>query len=109
MEQLSDKQKNILIGDLNHLLTTFGLSYDQAKEKSMGSAFGSAVLMVVIMYLFVKLVTWILPNWLGVILWGGYIYMIFKKYGQLMSVAKTRGESGGLKLFLAAVSLSGDD
>jgi len=109
IEYFSEKQKDLLIHDLIVLIEKMQKDYDAIKQKSFFSVFVTAAIVSTIVFFAITFIGGLLGGILIVPLYLGYIYLVFKKYGQLKSIAESYGESGSLKLFLIAVTLNNND
>lgn len=102
---ISQKGKNILIGDLQKLRSKLNTQYEKIITSSMGELMGNTLVTLAILFGFVKLIMFFLWDWIGYLLCIAFIGAIYDKYEQLLSVAESRGENeaGGLKLLLGTM------
>lgn len=99
----SPKGKKILINDLEALKGKINSQYEKIMAASVGKLLANDLLMIVMIYVFFKIITYFLWDWVGYLLCIGCVWGMYKKYEQLSSVANAKGETDGLKVFLGSI------
>lgn len=104
------KEREQLIRDIDSLVKSISDNYDRLKTESISSLLFSDVVGIGFVYLIYKLVGWLLWDWLAILFVGVYIYLVYKKYNQLSSIAVHRGENPDtFRIILSSIVLGGSE